>query len=61
MAYVFFEVQIIPESGKPYILAPYRAFMLSVIIGLRYKNDPEKLITREVMDTEARKNGKSTF
>lgn len=61
LAYVFFEVQIIPESGKPYILAPYRAFMLSVIIGLRYKSDPEKLITREVMDTEARKNGKSTF
>lgn len=61
IAYKFFELQLIPESGKPYILAPYRAFMLSVIIGLRYKDDNEKLITREIMDTEARKNGKSTF
>lgn len=61
IAYAFFKLQIIPESKKPYILAPYRAFMLSVIIGLRFKNKPEKIITQEIMDTEARKNGKSTF
>lgn len=60
-AYCFYKIQLIPESGKPYILAPYRAFMLSVILGLRYKSNPKKLITREIMDTEARKNGKSTF
>lgn len=60
-AYCFYKIQLIPESGKPYILAPYRAFMLSVILGLRYRSNKKKLITREIMDTEARKNGKSTF
>lgn len=61
IAYAFFKIQIIPESRKQYILADYRAFMLSVIIGWRFKDNPKRLITQEVFDIEARKNGKSTF
>lgn len=60
-AYVFFKLQIIPETRKSYILAPYRAFIISAVIGMRYKKNPEKIITQEIMDTEGRKNGKSTF
>lgn len=59
--YAFFKLQIIPESRKQYILAPYRAFIISSVIGMRFKHDHKKIITQEVMDTEGRKNGKSTF
>lgn len=61
IAYIFFKLQIIPETKKNYILAPYRAFMLSVILGFRHNVNPLKLLIKEIMDTEGRKNGKSTF
>lgn len=61
LAYAFFKVQVIPESRLNYVLADYRAFMLSVIVGWRYKSNPKKIITQEVFDVEGRKNGKSTF
>lgn len=61
ISYIYFKLQIIPETKKNYILAPYRAFMLSVILGFRHKDNHLKLLVREIMDTEGRKNGKSTF
>lgn len=61
IACAFFQLQLVPETKKPYILPPYRKFMLSIIFGWYYKNNPSKMVTREIYDVEARKQGKSTF
>ena len=52
---------IIPQTNKPFIFPPFRKFMAGFIFGWRYKNDPEKLITTEIFDVEARKQWKSSF
>lgn len=51
----------IPQTNKPFIFPPFRRFMAGFVFGWRYKNDPEKLLTTEIFDVEARKQWKSSF
>lgn len=52
---------IIPEIKKPFIFTDFRKFISGFVFGWVYKSDPEKLITNEVFDVEARKQWKSSY
>lgn len=52
---------IIPQTNKPFIFPAFRKFMAGFIFGWRYKEDPERLLTTEIFDVEARKQWKSSF
>ncbi|VEU66205.1 Phage terminase-like protein, large subunit [Mesomycoplasma conjunctivae] len=52
---------VIPETKKAFIFPDFRQFMAGFILGWRYKDDPESMITEQVFDVEARKQWKSSF
>lgn len=52
---------IIPETRKPFVFTDFRKFIAGFVFGWVYKDEPDKLITNEVFDVEARKQWKSSF
>lgn len=52
---------IVPEINAPFINPPFRQFQSYFLLSWRHKNNPDKLLTKEVFDVEARKQWKSSY
>lgn len=48
-------------KDQPFVLYPNQAFKLAGYFGIRYKDEPKKIITQYFYDVEGRKQGKSEF
>ena len=57
----FVENIIVPEINAPFINPQFRQFQSYFLLGWRHKNNPAKLLTKEVFDVEARKQWKSSY